>query len=90
MSTRILVTTILVAAVLASRAAIAAPPTPPPATTPGSTVWQAPVGHLQPRAPQFTPNSGVEQGEQDQMSNFNAEQHKLDVELDKSLNICRC
>jgi len=32
----------------------------------------------------------AEQTEQQQMSRFDAEQQKLDEELDKSLNICRC
>jgi len=49
----------------------------------------APIGHLQPRAKQFAPRSAVEQTEQEEMSNFDAQQQKLDEELDKRLNICR-
>lgn len=50
----------------------------------------APIGHLQPRAGQFSPRSSAEQAEQQRMSAFDAEQQKLDKELDKRLNICRC
>jgi hypothetical protein len=50
----------------------------------------APIGHLQPRAQQFSPHATVEQVEQQQMSTFDAKQQKLDEELDKKLNICRC
>jgi hypothetical protein len=50
----------------------------------------APIGHLQPRAPQFSSRSPAEQVEQQQMSIFDAQQQKLDEELDKKLNICRC
>ena len=50
----------------------------------------APIGHLQPRARQFSPQSPAEQTEQQQQSRFDAEQQKLDKQLDKSLNICRC
>jgi hypothetical protein len=49
----------------------------------------APIGHLQPRAQQ-SPRSAAEQAEQQKMSAFDAQQQKLDEELDKSLNICRC
>jgi hypothetical protein len=48
----------------------------------------APIGHLQPRAQQFAPRSASEQAQQEEMSNFDAQQ-KLDEELDKHLNICR-
>ena len=54
-------------------------------TVPGG----APIGHLQPRAQQLTPGSTAEQAEQEKMSNFDAQQQKLDEELDKHLNICR-
>jgi hypothetical protein len=60
---------------------------------PGSplTVYgNAPIGHLQPHAGRFSPGSAAEQIEQEQMSTFNARQHKLDEELDKKLSICRC
>jgi hypothetical protein len=49
----------------------------------------APIGHLQPRAQQFSPRSTAEQVQQEEMSNFDAKQQKLDEELDKHLNICR-
>jgi hypothetical protein len=55
------------------------------ATMPGG----APIGHLQPRAWQFAPESTAEQAQQGAMSNFDAEQQKLDEQLDKHLNICR-
>jgi hypothetical protein len=45
----------------------------------------APIGHLQPRAQQFAPDSTAEQAQQEEMSNFDAQQHKLDEELDKHL-----
>jgi hypothetical protein len=51
---------------------------------------QAPIGHLQPRARQSSAGSVPEQIEQQKMSAFDAEQQKLDEQLDKSLNICRC
>jgi hypothetical protein len=58
---------------------------------PAHTVYgNAPIGHLQPRSGSVAPNSAAEQIEQEKMSRFNAEQRKLDEELDKRLNICRC
>jgi hypothetical protein len=54
-----------------------------------TTVPSAPIGHLQPRAQQFSPRSPAEQTEQQQMSIYDAEQQKLDKQLDKQLNICR-
>ena len=54
-------------------------------TVPGG----APIGHLQPRAQQLTPGSTAEQAEQEKMSNFDAQEQKLDEELHKHLNICR-
>jgi hypothetical protein len=54
------------------------------------STYQAPIGHLQPRAAQSVPSSAAEHIEQEKMSTFNAEQKKLDEQLDKSLNICRC
>jgi hypothetical protein len=54
-------------------------------TLPGN----APIGHLQPRAQQFVPSAPAEQAVQDNMSTFDAQQQKLDDELDKRLNICR-
>ena len=57
---------------------------------PGTTVYgSAPIGHLQPRAEQFPPRSPAEQVEQRNMSIFDAQQRRLDEELDKQLNICR-
>jgi hypothetical protein len=58
-----------------------------PAISP--TVWQAPIGHLQPRSQQVPPTAPAEQAEQQQMSTYDAEQQKLDEQLDKRLNICR-
>jgi hypothetical protein len=55
-----------------------------------TTVPEAPIGHLQPRAQQFSPDSNAEQTEQQRQSIYDAEQQKLDKQLDKSLNICRC
>jgi hypothetical protein len=50
----------------------------------------APVGHAQPRASGSSPSSQAEQAVQDQLSRFDAEQKKLDEQLDKKLSICRC
>ena len=49
----------------------------------------APIGHLQPRAQQFAPDSPAEQAVQDKMSSFDVQQQKADEELDQRLNICR-
>jgi hypothetical protein len=87
MPKRSLAVTVFAAAVLASAAASADPLGQPPRPL---SVPQAPVGHLQPRTQPLAPNNGAEQVEQDRMTDFDAQQHKLDVELDKSLNICRC
>lgn len=76
---------IVLSTVLSSTAAMAAP-----AIRSGTPVPQAPIGHLQPRAQQFSPRSSAEQIEQERMSSFDAEQQKLDQQLDKKLNICRC
>jgi hypothetical protein len=54
-----------------------------------ATVPIAPIGHLQPRAEQFSPRSPAEQTVQRQLSRYDAEQQKLDEQLDKQLNICR-
>jgi hypothetical protein len=61
-----------------------------PMTVARGHVPQAPIGHLQPHSQHFSPRSPAEQNEQQQMSRFDAEQQKLDRQLDKSLNICRC
>jgi hypothetical protein len=50
----------------------------------------APIGHLQPRTQQFSSRSAAEQAQQQKMSQFDVEQQKLDGELDRRLNICRC
>jgi hypothetical protein len=60
-----------------------------PMTNPTPTVWQAPIGHLQPRSQPVSPGAPAEQTEQQQMSTYDAEQQKLDDQLDKRLNICR-
>ena len=63
-----------------------------PITNPATTVPQAPIGHLQPRGQPVSPLSSTEQAEQaeqQQMSAYDAEQQKLDEQLDKRLNICR-
>jgi hypothetical protein len=85
MYSRLLATTMIAAGVFASVDATAAQSGQPSASIP-----QAPIGHLQPRAPHFSSRSGAEQVEQDQMSAFDAEQNKRDQELDRKLNICRC
>jgi hypothetical protein len=85
MYSRLLAWTIVAAAVLFSAYATAAQ-----LDQPGASIPQAPIGHLQPRAPHFSPRSSAEQVEQDRMSVFDAEQNKLDQELDRKLNICRC
>jgi hypothetical protein len=54
------------------------------------TVPPAPVGHAQPTAGSFTPNSTANEIEQRRLSAFDAQQHKFDEMLDKKLNICRC
>jgi len=54
-----------------------------------ATVPSAPIGHLQPRAEHFSPRSPAEQTQQQQMSIYDAQQQKLDEQLDKQLNICR-
>jgi hypothetical protein len=54
-----------------------------------ATVPTAPIGHLQPRAQHFSPSSTAEQTQQQQMSIYDAQQQKLDEQLDKQLNICR-
>jgi hypothetical protein len=72
--------------VLGTTAGNAAPLAGSATTMPGG----APIGHLQPHAQQFSPRSPVEQTEQQQLSIFDAQQQKLDEELDKRLDICRC
>jgi hypothetical protein len=57
---------------------------------PETAVPSAPIGHLQPRSQQFSPDSQADQRVEQKMSAFDAEQRKLDAELDQRLNICRC
>jgi hypothetical protein len=86
----ILLITLALASTLAvsGSAAVNAQPVADSATTVPNG---APIGHLQPRAQQFSPQSAAEQAEQHKMSAFDAQQQQLlDEELDKSLNICRC
>jgi hypothetical protein len=85
MSSLLLATTFAAAVIIAGADASAAP-----FGQPTTSIPQAPIGHLQPRALPFSPGSGAEQVEQERMSTFNAEQHRLDLELDRKLNICRC
>lgn len=57
----------------------------------GLTIYgNAPIGHLQPRARRFSPDSLSDRIEQQRESRFDAKQRKLDEELDRKLNICRC
>jgi hypothetical protein len=49
----------------------------------------APIGHLQPRAQQFSPASPANQAVDRQLSTYDARQQKLDEQLDKQPNICR-
>jgi hypothetical protein len=86
MPSRLLTAVVFVSAVLFGSAMADADPLASPVTT----VPQAPIGHLQPRAHQVSPGSAAEQIEQQRLSTFDAEQQKLDQQLDKSLNICRC
>ena len=89
MHSRLVVVAIVVSAVVlgGSAAGNAAGPMAgaPTTTVPGD----APIGHLQPRAQQFSPSAPAEQNEQQQISAYDAQQQKLDEELDKRLNICR-
>jgi hypothetical protein len=61
-----------------------------PVADAATTVPEAPIGHLQPRAQRFSPGSPAERVQQQKMSAFDDRQQKLDEELDKRLNICRC
>jgi len=49
-----------------------------------------PVGHAQPTPDGFLSDQSESPDEQRRLSQFDAEQHRLDQQLDKSLNICRC
>jgi hypothetical protein len=76
--------TLVVATILTSGSLIAN------AEPSGPHVLPAPVGHFQPRAQDFMPRSPANQVEQNRLSTFDAEQKKLDDQLDKKLDICRC
>ena len=52
-------------------------------------VLPAPIGHAQPHAQDFAPQSNADRAVQDQLSAEDAKQQKLDEMLDKKLNICR-
>jgi hypothetical protein len=86
MPSRLLTAIVFVSAVLFGSAMADADPLPSPVTT----VPQAPIGHLQPRAHPISPSAPAEEIEQQRLSTFDAEQQKLDQQLDRSLNICRC
>jgi hypothetical protein len=60
-----------------------------PIRNPATGAWEAPIGHLQPRSQPVLPSGPVEQAEQQQLSVYDAQQQKLDEQLDKRLNICR-
>ena len=81
---------LLAPTVIAAFALASVDPTAAQNSRPGASIPQAPIGHLQPRAPHFSPRSGAEQVEQGRMSAFDAEQKKFDQELDRKLTICRC
>lgn len=50
----------------------------------------APAGHAQPTPNGFLSDEDANADEQQRLSTFDARQHLLDEQLDKSLNICRC
>jgi hypothetical protein len=57
----------------------------------GQTAFgDAPVGHLQPRASELLLDSAAEKAVQKRESDFDSKEKKLDMELDKTLNLCRC
>ena len=47
----------------------------------------APVGHLQPRAPDFLPESAAEKTRQKRESDFDSKEKELDKGLDQKLNM---
>jgi hypothetical protein len=84
----LLITAALASAIVLGNAIVDAQPITAP---PGTTVYgNAPIGHLQPRAEQFVPQSPAEQSVRRRQSEYDAQQQKLDEQLDQSLNICRC
>ena len=48
-----------------------------------------PIGHVQPQAKDFSPNSPANDAEQQRLSRADARQEKLDEALDQKLTICR-
>ena len=50
----------------------------------------APVGSLQPRGSDFSPNTPANRAEQRRLSKFDARQKKRNRKIDRDLNICRC
>jgi hypothetical protein len=87
MRTTLLITATLASTIVLATAMVDAEPITAP---PGLTVYgNAPIGHLQPHAEQFTPQSPADQSVQRRQSEYDAQQQKQDEELDKSLNICR-
>ncbi|WP_375787019.1 hypothetical protein ACE10Z_05430 [Bradyrhizobium sp. Pha-3] len=62
-----------------------------PSIEAGRTIFgNAPIGHLQPRSPRFSPGSSPDRAVQRRESEFDARQEELNRELDRKLNICRC
>jgi DNA-binding winged helix-turn-helix (wHTH) protein len=59
-------------------------------TTPAARSMPAPIGHAQPRARDFSPNSQSNQAEHEWLSAFGGKQQKLNEMLDKKLTTCRC
>jgi hypothetical protein len=57
--------------------------------TAAPNVMPAPIGHAQPHANGFAPDSAGDKAEQDRLSAADAEQRKQDQMLDEQLNICR-
>jgi hypothetical protein len=82
-----LATPILAGVLISNSMTAEADPLVGPATAPAAG---APVVHVQPRAKDFYPHSAASEAEQGKLSTFDAKQQKLNVALDKKLNICRC
>ena len=52
--------------------------------------WPAPVGHFQPRAGGYMPDSSANRAVVDQLQQFDAQQRIMNRALDQKLNVCRC
>jgi hypothetical protein len=50
----------------------------------------APVGALQPRDGNFSPNTSANRAEQRRLSKFDAGQKRKNRRIDRELSICRC